>query len=245
MKKIIFEKIKFISFDENEFNKIIQNKGLFVFPAAPALANINEQENYYNALKKSDLAFFDSGFFVLLLKFLKKINVVKFSGYKFLEFLFKYLKKNKYPKIFLIDPNKNYSNNNFKFIKSLGYKTNNLKNYVAPFYNPKNFEDKKLLKFLNKFKPKFIIINIGGGTQEVLGLYLRDKLKFKCTILCTGAAISFFTGDQAPINSLVDKLYIGWLVRILFNPLLYFKRYLKAFDLIGLVLKSKIKVQKL
>ena len=38
MKKIIFKKIKFISFKENEFNKIIKNKGLFVFPAAPALA---------------------------------------------------------------------------------------------------------------------------------------------------------------------------------------------------------------
>ena len=77
--KIIFKKIKFISFKENEFNKIIKNKGLFVFPAAPALANINEQESYYNALKKSDLAFFDSGFFVLLLKFLKKLMLLNFQ----------------------------------------------------------------------------------------------------------------------------------------------------------------------
>ena len=62
------------------------------------------------------------------------------------------------------------------------------------------------------------------GIQEVLGLYLKKKLKFKVTILCTGGAISFFTGDQAPINIFIDKYYLGWLVRLFFNPFIFFKR---------------------
>ena len=83
--------------------------------------------------------------------------------------------------------------------------------------------------------------NIGGGRQEILGLYLKKNLKIKTTILCTGAAISFFTKDQAPINSLVDKFYLGWLVRLLFNPLVFSKRYLYSLRLIPMVIFSKIK----
>ena len=79
--------------------------------------------------------------------------------------------------------------------------------------------DKKLLKLVNKKKPDFIIINIGGGKQEILGLYLK-KLKNKVTILCTGGAISF-TGDQAPINNFIDKYYLGWLIRFIYNPIVF------------------------
>ena len=84
--------------------------------------------------------------------------------------------------------------------------------------------------------------NIGGGTQEILGLYIKKNLKYKTTILCTGGAISFFTGDRAPINSLIDKFYLGWLIRIIFNPRLFFIRYFLAFKLFNIVLKNKIKV---
>ena len=62
------------------------------------------------------------------------------------------------------------------------------------------------------------------------------------SIFCTGAAISFFTGDQAPILKLIDKIYLGWLTRILFNPRVFFLRYLSAIKLFNLVLKSKIKI---
>ena len=48
----------------------------------------------------------------MLLKFLKKINVNKFSGYKFLNLFFDYLKKNKRKSIICIDPNLRYSKKN-------------------------------------------------------------------------------------------------------------------------------------
>mgnify|MGYP003325519486 CR=1 FL=1 len=67
---------------------------------------------------------------------------------------------------------------------------------------------------------------LGGGTQEVLGSYLIKNLSFKTTILCTGGAISFFTGEQAPINNLIDRFYLGWLIRLIFNPIIFYKRYL-------------------
>ena len=38
---------------------------------------------------------------------------------------------------------------------------------------------------------KFIIINLGGGVQEKLRLYIKNHIKKNTTIICTGFAIAF------------------------------------------------------
>ena len=240
IKKIIFKRIKFNNIEAKNFNKYILKKGLFIFPAGPALASIEKSNEYYRSLQKADYVFFDSGFFVLLLKIFKNIYVKKFSGYKFLSLFFDYLKKNRNKSVFCIDPNLKFSRSNKNFFKGLGIRK--IHNFLAPKYQTKSLSDKRLLQKINKAKPDFILTNIGGGKQEILGLYLRDNLKIKTTILCTGAAISFFTKDQAPINSLIDQLYLGWLVRLIFNPIVFFKRYFYSLRLIPLVILSKIKI---
>ena len=237
--KVIFKKIIFNNIYDKNFKKYIVKKGLFVFPAGPALASISHSNEYYDSIKKADLVFFDSGFFVLLLKLFKNISVNKFSGYKFLNLFFNHLKKNRNKSVFCVDPNLKFSKSNKNFLKELG--VNKVYNYIAPKYEIKNFSDRKLLKKIKKVKPDFILTNIGGGKQEILGLYLKKNLKIKTTILCTGAAISFFTREQAPINSLIDKLYLGWFVRLIFNPFVFLKRYLYGLKLIPMVIFSKIK----
>ena len=241
MKKIIFKNIHFNNFKINEFDNIIKMKGLFVFPSGPGLASIDEHDSYYNSLKKADYVFFDSGLFILLLSIFKNIKVNKFSGFKFLRLFFFYLKKNKTKSIFSIDPNYKFSKSNKRYLKKLGVKK--IYNYIAPKYDTKKLSDKKLLKEIIKAKPSFIMINIGGGTQEILGLYIKQNLKFKVNILCTGGAISFFTGDQAPINNLIDKLYLGWFLRLIFNPFIFAKRYFYAFKLLPKVLKNNVKIK--
>lgn len=238
--KIIFKKIIFNNLDYKNFNKYILKKGLFVFPAGPALATIEKSEKYYQSIRNADLVFFDSGFFVLLLRFFKNINVQKFSGFKFLNLFFSYLKENKKKKVFCIDPNLKFSKSNKIFLKKIGMKK--ICNYLAPNYEIDNISDKKLLDQIKKFKPDFILTNISGGKQEILGLYLKKNLKIDTTILCTGAAISFFTKDQAPINSLIDELYLGWFVRLIFSPSIFFSKYVNGLRLIPMVIFSKIKV---
>ena len=238
--KIIFKKIRFNNVNPKNFDKYIVKKGLFVFPAGPALASINQSNKYYESLRKADLVFFDSGFFVLLLKIFKNIYVKKFSGYKFLGLFFDYLKKNRNKSVFCIDPNLKFSRSNKILFNNLGIKR--IYNYLAPKYKTKKLSDKKLLKKIKKIRPDFIITNIGGGRQEILGLYLKKNLKIKTTILCTGAAISFLTKDQAPINNLIDQFYLGWFVRLIFNPLIFSKRYLYSLLLVPMVIFSKIKI---
>ena len=236
MKIVNFLDIKFLSINILFLKKVIKKKGLFVFPSGPGLSELKVNSNYHKSLINSDYVFFDSGFFVLLLRFFKNINVQKLSGYKFLDFYFNYLKINK-KKIFSIDPNKELSNSYRLFFK----KKIKIKSfhYIAPKYNSRIKINKNLIKRIHDSKAKEIIINIGGGTQEILGYYLSKKLNKKYKIVCTGAAIAFFTGDQSPINNNIDKLYLGWLFRIIYNPKIFLPRYLSAFKLFFLFIRKK------
>jgi len=242
VKKIIFKNIFFFNIQDHQIVKFFKKKSLFVFPSGPNLSDMKVNSKYYMSLKKADYVFFDSGFFVLLLKLFKGINVNKVSGYKFLNYFFKHLSKTKNKSIFCIDPDKNTSIINKKFLNKLGAK--NVYSYVAPIYNEYNINDKKLLKSISLKKVDYILTNIGGGKQEILGNFLKKNLKYKTSIFCTGGAISYFTGHQAPINNFFDKLYLGWLIRILFNPRIFLFRYLKSFKLLFIVIFSNISVLK-
>jgi len=241
IKNVIFKKIKFTNFNQKKFNKIINKKGNFVFPAAPALVEIEKSKYYYKSLQEADFVFFDSGLFVIMLKIFRNISVNKFSGFKFLNLFFLYLKKNNKKKILSIDPNKIISIENKKYFEKKGIIK--FYSYIAPIYKSKKITDKKLLKLVNKVRPNFIIINIGGTKQEILAHYMKQNLKNKQTILCTGAALSFLTGIQAPINKFYDKIYLGWFVRIIYNPKIFLKRYLCALSFVPIFFKNKIIIE--
>ena len=225
-KEIIFNGIHFKNYGKNEIDKLFDQNGLIVLPSGPGLSSINKDLNYKIALQNSDIVLFDSGYFCILLRFLKNIKVKKFSGYKLLENLIKDLKKSK-KKIFLIDPNLNESKINKKYLN-----IKNLNQYIAPQYSKDKIEDIKLLNMINFQKPKYVIINLGGNTQEVLGYYLKQNLKYKPVIICSGAAISFFTQKQAPISNFIDKLYLGWLMRTLYDPKKFFFKNFYSLKLI-------------
>ena len=227
MKKFYFKGIRFYSGSYHRIKKEFDKGGVLVAPAASALANIDSDNTYYSSLKRSDIAILDSGFFCILLRLFKFKSVEKLSGYKFLKiFLDEYVNKDK---ILFIDPSIKANRINTKFLKLK--KIFNYKSYIAPNYK-KNFIDLKLIKFIKKHSPRYVVINIGGGSQEPLAIYIRKNLNYKISIMCTGAAIAFMTGEQAPINKLIDKIYLGWLTRILWNPKVYLGRTLKSLKII-------------
>ena len=238
MKRIIriFD-INFIDANFKIIKSLLDKGGLLVLPAGPALVTIKSDIQYYKSIKNADLVLFDSGYLCLLLRFLKKIKVQKISGYLFLKKFIQCLRKENKEKIFLIDPSHNQSKINKHYLKS--HKINKIHQYIAPIYKKNKIFDKKLLDKINKIKPKYIVINLGGGTQEVLGNYLKKKLNYKPSIICSGAAISFLTKQQAPLTDFIDKIYAGWLLRIIFDPFNFLPRYLSAFKLFFLVFEVK------
>ena len=241
MKKIRVIKIFDINFLDTDFKKIktLFQKGiLIVFPAAPALINIFNDQQYHKSLKSADFALFDSGYLCLLLKLLKGIYVKKFSGLKFLKIFFLNFDNNN--KLFLINPDKFNSLKNKEYLESINI--NNIYNYEAPIYQSEKVEDEDVLSKLNELKPEYVLINLGGGIQEKLGFYLKTKLNYKPNIICTGAAIAFLTKQQAYIPSFIDKFYLGWFFRIIFNPRAYFTRYFNSFKLFKIILNTKINI---
>ena len=242
IKEVIFNGIHFKNYGKNEIDKLFDQNGLIVLPSGPGLSIINIDKIYLKALRNSDQVLLDSGYFVLLLKFLKNVSVKKLSGYLFFTHLVKYLQKKKFKKLLSIDPNHKLSKNNNNFFVKKGLDKKKIIHYIAPKYNTLKLIDLKLLSLIKKNKPDHIIINIGGGVQEILGYYLKRKFNNKIKIFCTGAAISYFTGDQAPLSKFLDIYYLGWLIRIFYNPFLVF-RYIKAFKLFLIVKNSKIVIK--
>jgi len=225
----------------NTFKKL-KRGGLMVVPSGPGLATIYNDLNYTEAVKNADFAIPDSGFMVLLLRWLKGIKIKKLSGFEFLNF---FLKENfRKNELFLIDPNSYESKKNNDYLNKIGIPIEQSNHYVAPIYNKNKVEDKELINILNRLenKPKYIMINLGSNIQEPLGYYIKNNISYKSGIICTGAAISFFTGSQANISPLLDKLSLGWLWRIIKNPSVFLPRYYNALNLFFLILKSDVEI---
>lgn len=226
---------------ENAFQILKKNGGLMTVPAAPALVTITEDKDYYNALLKSDVVIPDSGYMILIWKFITaKQKLYKISGLEFIDYFINHSNVIKETKLLLINPSDNDGKINKSYLISKGFLNENIENYSAPFYKS-DVKDKNLLLLCESLKPNWIMINIGGGTQEKLGLFLKENLSFQPAIICTGAAISFKTGRQVKMPLWVDRLYLGWLSRCLSNPKVFIPRYLKGFKLFQLILKYKDK----
>ena len=78
-------KVPFIDGVYNNARNYIRDGGLMVVPSAPALATINTNKKYHNALINSDFALPDSGFMLLVLKIFKHVKIKKLSGFAFLD----------------------------------------------------------------------------------------------------------------------------------------------------------------
>ena len=223
--------IDFINGTAKEVVDILKDGGLLVVPAAPALINIKKDPDYYNALTSADIVIPDSGYMVLLWNMFHAKRIKRISG---LEFLIQFLEDNdvkKSAELLLVDPRQSEAEHNLNYLRNAGFKLQDDISYIAPMYDKNHVEDEDLLKMIESKKPKYIIINLGGGTQEKLGAYLKKNLSYKPAIICTGAAIAFLTGQQASIPTWGDKFFLGWLFRCFQNPKLYVPRYLKAFQL--------------
>jgi N-acetylglucosaminyldiphosphoundecaprenol N-acetyl-beta-D-mannosaminyltransferase len=233
--------IPFFKGNVEQIIKILQNEGgLVTVPAAPALVTIKEDKAYYLALQQSDIIIPDSGYMVLVWNIFFKEKISKISGLKLFNYFLTQVKSNLVKNVFLINPSDLDGQLNVDLLQSYGLDINEKSSYTAPFYKNK-IEDFDLIHLLETQKPKWVLINIGGGTQEKLGLFLKNKLSYKPAILCTGAAIAFKTGRQVNIPIIVDRLYLGWFYRSMSNPKLFIPRYLKGFKLINLILKHKSK----
>ena len=213
--------------------------GLLVAPSGPGLAgDLVDSPIYRNALKEADLVLADSGLLCLWTKYFSKSSIKRISGLLFLKNLLD--RKNWLrDKTLWVMPTPKEADASMQWLKDrFPEAPEHREVYLAPIY-PKveKISDDELLAKIEKSKPKFVFIQLGGGTQERLGLFLKQKLSFKPAIICTGAALAFLSGQQAKIPMWADHLFIGWFLRCMHQPKTFIPRYLKAFKLIYLLFK--------
>ena len=209
--------------------------GLLVVPAAPALKDISTNGPYREALLSADLAITDSAFMVLVWNVIERNKVHRVSGLEYLRELLNEPEVRQAGNTLWVMASLSSARTNLAWLAEQGIRVAEEYVYIAPMYGGV-IDDVFLLERLSRQQPRHVIVTIGGGAQERLGLYLKRELPYFPAIHCTGAAIAFLSGDQVHIPMWADKLYLGWLMRSLSEPRRYIPRYWNARHLLKIML---------
>lgn len=208
--------------------------GLLVVPAAPALKDIAFSEAYREALTNADVAITDSAFMVLIWNCLQRDSLRRVSGLKYLRELLRMPDVRAAGNTVWIMAGEASARKNVDWLAAQGISVPEDCIYHAPMYGSE-IQDPILIERLQKQNVRHIVITLGGGTQERLGLYLKRNLDYSPSIHCIGAAIAFLSGDQVRIPNWADHMYLGWLFRCISAPGRYIPRYWSAFLLLPLL----------
>ncbi len=230
--------IRFFSGDAQAAVQRMSSGGLLVVPAAPALKDLATSAPYREALLNADLAIADSGLMVMVWNMLERRSIRKLSGLTYLRELLKAPDIRQPHHTFWVMADEASTQKNLSWLQEQGFRVEVDDTYIAPIYGS-DCADEVLLDRLCKRQPAHVIITLGGGTQERLGLYLKRHLAYSPAIHCIGAAIAFLSGDQVRIPVWADKAYLGWLFRCISNPRRYASRYWEARKLVPLLIRYR------
>jgi N-acetylglucosaminyldiphosphoundecaprenol N-acetyl-beta-D-mannosaminyltransferase len=226
--------VNFFAGDVRDAIARMSRGGLLVVPAAPALKEIASNESYREALTNADMAITDSAFMVLLWNWLQRDSLRRMSGLTYLrELLFAPEVRAPGSTVWIMAGGAS-TKKNLAWLDFQGIAVPENCVYEAPMYGS-NIQDPNLIERLQRLRPRHIVITLGGGTQERLGLYIKRNLDYSPAIHCIGAAIAFLSGDQVRIPIWADHLYLGWLFRCVSSPGRYIPRYWSAFVLLPLL----------
>lgn len=233
--------VKFFNGTVEEAVERMEGGGLLVVPAAPALKDIDRNVGYRDALLNADLCITDSAFMVLIWNRISKQKIHRLSGLKYLRELLARPEAHRPGNVVWIMASPASAQRNLDWLKTQDIDVPDECVYFAPMYGNR-IEDPALLELLDRMRPKHVIVTVGGGTQERLGLYLKRTLSYRPAIHCIGAAIAFLSGDQVAIPVWADKLYLGWLFRTLADPKRFGPRYWDARKLLNLMVRYRDKL---
>ncbi|MBT3570265.1 MAG: WecB/TagA/CpsF family glycosyltransferase [Opitutae bacterium] len=233
--------VKFFSGSLKDVIDHVIHGGLVVVPSGPGLANdLPRDPAYRDALVSADLVLPDSGLMALWWNRShsnEEERLPRLSGLLFLKEFIKREAQGVLQDSFWIMPDAGQDAHNRGWLaEEAGLVIETKDVYLAPAYTGAGLlVDESLLRLLAERRPKVIMVNIGGGVQERLGHYLRDNLNYHPIIICTGAALAFLSGQQVRIPLWADRVYLGWLLRCIANPVRFIPRYWAARKLVGLL----------
>jgi len=187
-------------------------------------------------MTQADLVLPDSGFMVLLWRLLRRRGINRISGLAYLKELLGRAEFRQDRTVLWVMPGESSQDKALAWLQNHGFLTTTDDCYVAPIYGS-DVTDPLLLALIQSSRPGHVVIALSGGVQEKLGFYLREHYAHRPAIHCIGAALGFVTGYQVAIPNWADRLYLGWLVRLLSNPRRFVPRALDAFELPGMIVR--------
>ena len=205
--------------------------GLVVVPSAPMLLELARDPEYRAAATQADLVITDSGFMVVLWWLIKGEWLPRTSGLKYLRIMLQQEHRDCLTRTIWIMPSLSAARRLITWLASQGVTICLEHCYIAPHYPRGPVSDPDLLGFIHSREPSQVVVALGGGTQEKLGLYLKNQLGLSVGIHCIGAAIGFLTGDQVSIPGWADRFFLGWFLRCLSAPSRFIPRYWKSVSL--------------
>jgi UDP-N-acetyl-D-mannosaminuronic acid transferase (WecB/TagA/CpsF family) len=217
-------------------DRALDHRGLIVAPSGTCFRRLQRDEIYRHAMTHADLVLPDSGFMVVLWRFLRGGRINRISGLAYLNDLLGRVEFRRDRSVVWVLPNETARDQTLRWLRYHGFLTTADDCYIAPIYG-KRVEDPGLVERLQTGRSGHVVIALSGGVQEKLGFYLRENYSDRAAIHCIGAALGFIAGYQIAIPAWVDRLYLGWLFRLLSNPRRFIPRALNAFALPGLILK--------
>lgn len=233
--------IRFFAGSAKESLEQVRGGGLLVVPAAPALKDLPLSPGYREALLGSDIAITDSMFMVLLWNILMRDSLPRVSGLEYMKELLRDAEVIRPGNTLWVMVSPSSAKRNLIWLHDQGIFVRDEDVYLAPKYSAQ-ISDLELLERIGSHEYKHVIVTVGGGTQERLGLYLKNNLNRVPAIHCIGAAIAFLSGDQVYIPTLVDTLGLGWLWRCCWKPAVYIPRYWAARKLFWLMVRYRDKI---
>jgi UDP-N-acetyl-D-mannosaminuronic acid transferase (WecB/TagA/CpsF family) len=210
--------------------------GYIVIPAAPALIKLRYDEEYRHAMESADLAIADSGLLAVLWKLTTGRRLTNISGITYLRHLVDGCGLANGDSALCVLASSHARNKAVEWLRAAGIPVDEDNFYIASQPTALRHGHALLLKIEEK-RPRNIVIAMPGSGEENLALYLREYLLYRPCIHCVGAGLGFLSGAERPIPHWAERAHLGWLIRILAQPRMFFPRIGIALALIGMVLK--------
>jgi UDP-N-acetyl-D-mannosaminuronic acid transferase (WecB/TagA/CpsF family) len=230
--------ISFFSGNATEAVERMRSGGLLVAPAAPALMALPRDQPYREAVLAADVAIVDSSLMAILWNLLEGDNLRRLSGLEYFSHLVNDSDFRQPRAALYVMAGDESANKNVAWLADQGISLEPEQFYVAPMYG-NDVVDSELLRRISALRPRHVVVTLGGGIQERLGVYIKQSLDYTPAIHCIGAAIAFRSGDQVPIPPIADRLALGWLLRCLWRPRSYVPRYWAARKLAWLLYRYR------
>lgn len=223
----------FVGSPEEAVTLMCQGSGVLVAPSGTCFGRLQTDTIYRAAVTGADCALADSGLMVLLWRLLRGGKITRISGLRYLQTLCATLAAEPKPKTLWVVPNSDAAVRLDSWLRRRRLEASAVI-YVAPMYADA-VADQELLSQLEASRPDHVIIGIGAGPQEKLGMFLREQASYRPAIHCIGGALGVLTGHQKPIPNWADRLYLGWLFRLVAQPRVFVPRLLRAWRLPWLI----------